>query len=165
LAVWALVIATKDSQDITTLNPRAIAKHLNVRGAKMRRAIQLAWDALFEPDPLSTHKDEQGRRLIPLPDSPGRALVVTGKHYRKMVQAEQSKEADAERQKRYRSRQKALAAAGKRKISEEAERHGSPTAEEAKKAFEEEPVGTPVEALVEDLDMDAKPDPLPEIDF
>ena len=76
LGVWMLILASKDREHITSLNPRTIAK---LTGDDPK-AVARAWERLAEPDPESKGHESQGRRIVPLGD--GRWRVVQGEKYR-----------------------------------------------------------------------------------
>lgn len=104
LAVWGLIVASKDQDGITNLNPASIVGlWSNSLEPKPLEAVQAAWDYLCAPDPLSKNRDEGGRRIVPTGD--GRWRVVSHEKYREKYRAEKRKRQLAEASKRYRDKQ------------------------------------------------------------
>jgi hypothetical protein len=101
VAVMFLIIAEKDKFGVTTLNPRAVAKLLRIPVSE----AQKAFDVLTSPDPESSNKEHEGRRLIPYGDS-GKWLVVSHDKYQHEHSLARKRERDAEAQRRHREREK-----------------------------------------------------------
>jgi len=86
LAVWTLILASKDKFDETRITPSAIASLLRIDDA----IVEQAWELLSSPDPKSRHKDYEGRRIVATGE--GTWFVVTGDHYQALA-SKASKEA------------------------------------------------------------------------
>ena len=112
-AVWCSILASKDQDGFTELNPETLVGLMsNPLEGKIADygAIKAAWEILAGPDAGSKNQDHQGRRIIPTPD--GRWWVVSHEKYRlkhsKAVREEQLRQA----KQRQRAREKAAAAGG-----------------------------------------------------
>ena len=103
-AVWSLIIANKNRHGVTSLTPRALAKAWRMDTDEGRAQIEKAWDVLSSPDPNSSNKDQEGRRIIPLED--GRWAVVSHWKYQERDTVADRHEKDADKASRYRYRQK-----------------------------------------------------------
>lgn len=110
-AVWCAILASKDQDGVTALNPESLALLMSKPGNGHHAdvgAIQSAWDVLSAPDPGSRNKEHEGRRIIPVGD--GRWLVVSHEKYRqkhqKLRRQEQLRDAKA-RQREREAREKA----------------------------------------------------------
>ncbi len=79
LAVWTLILASKDKFDETRITPSAIASLLRIDDA----VVEQAWTLLASPDPKSRHKDYEGRRIVA--KGKGTWFVVTGDHYQSLA--------------------------------------------------------------------------------
>lgn len=104
-AVWCAILASKDQDGVTALNPESVA--LLMSDPKEQRfqpvePIEEAWKVLTSPDPGSRNQEHQGRRIIPTGD--GRWLVVSHEHYRqkhqKLRRQEQLRDAKARQRER-----------------------------------------------------------------
>jgi hypothetical protein len=104
VAVMALIVAEKDKYGITTLNPRTVAKLFQIP----LEEAQKAWDVLTSPDPDSSNKQEQGRRLVPYGE--GKWKVVSHEKFQQEHALARKRERDAEAQQRRRDREKAATA-------------------------------------------------------
>lgn len=109
-AVWCAILASKDQDGFTELNPETLVGLMsNPLEGKIADygAIKSAWETLAGPDEGSKNQDHQGRRIIPTPD--GRWWVVSHEKYRlkhsKAVREEQLRQA----KQRQRAREKAAA--------------------------------------------------------
>ena len=88
LAVWCLVLASKNQDGVTALNPSAVyGLWLGSQEPKTLEDIQKAWDYLTSPDKKSKNQEHEGRRIIPTED--GRWFVVSHYKYRQMYKTEQ----------------------------------------------------------------------------
>jgi len=99
--VWMAILADKDQDGITSLNPRFLAKVFGHDVAE----IEEAFKTLSSPDPHSKNEEHEGRRIIPVDG--GRWLVVSHEKYRQIYRKEvrrdyltQAKRAQREREKR-----------------------------------------------------------------
>jgi hypothetical protein len=110
-AVWCAILASKDQDGISALNPETAAVLMsNPLEGKLAdfEAIKAAWDVLASPDPKSKNKAHEGRRIIPTGD--GRWFVVSHEKYRTKHRKYERKEANAEYQRRHRAKVKDKAA-------------------------------------------------------
>lgn len=164
-AVWTAILADKDQDGITTLNPRYLVKVFCC--PELLPLVEDAWKALTEPDPHSKNAEHEGRRLIPVDD--GRWLVVSHEKYKQIYRKEVRRDYLTQAKRAQRDREKL-------------EKENLTSPEEAKAAFtppadpepvvvitdgdaDMEPDYDEVQSIVEDLDMaDAGPK-LPEVDF
>ena len=101
VAVWTLILAEKDKYDVTTLNPRTVAKLLRMP----LEDAEAAWEVLTSIDLESSNKQENGKRLIPYGE--GKWLVVSHAKYAKEHSLARKRERDAEAQQKHRDRAKA----------------------------------------------------------
>jgi len=99
-AVWTAILASKDKDGLTSLNPTALARMWRVD----EEEVQKAWDVHTSPDPKSKNKEYQGRRLIPTED--GRWLVVSHAQYRERFREEKRREQLRLAKQRQREREK-----------------------------------------------------------
>jgi len=87
-AVWCAILASKDQDGVTALNPESLALLMRTSDVEGMRA---AWEVLAAPDPKSRNPEHEGRRIIPSGD--GRWIVVSHERYRlkhqKLVRREQ----------------------------------------------------------------------------
>ena len=159
-AVWCAILASKDQDGMTALNPEALARMWRID----IEIVQKAWDVHTKPDKLSKNKEHDGCRLIPTPD--GRWLVVSHEQYRDKFREERRKEQLRLAKQRQREREKAAKAFAPPEVPVSPETAGvsSSPPEEPATPGEVRPALTP-ETIVEDLDMDETAPPLPEIDF
>jgi hypothetical protein len=81
LAVWTLVLASKDKFNETRITPSAIAGLLRIDDED----VEKAWNILISPDPQSRHKEFEGRRIVPAEGKDGAWFVVTGDHYQELA--------------------------------------------------------------------------------
>lgn len=151
-AVWTAILADKDQDGITTLNPRFLAKVFEAHD--LLHLIEEAWNKLASPDPHSKNREHEGRRIIPLED--GRWIVVSHEKYRQIYKKEVRREYLTQAKRASRERER---------LRREAEEQGSPSPEETAKAFAEagEPTPTPpspADADVEKTFSEDPPDPL-----
>ena len=107
-AVWCAILASKDQDGFTELNPETLVGLMsNPLEGKIADygAIKSAWETLAGPDEGSKNQEHGGRRIIPTPD--GRWWVVSHEKYRlkhsKAVREEQLRQA----KQRQRAREKA----------------------------------------------------------
>lgn len=108
LAVWALILADKDRDGITKLNPDAIYRQwLESREPRSLDAVMEAWEYLASPDPKSKSQEEGGRRIVPTGD--GRWKVVNSEKYRERYTLERRRKQLVDAQRRHRDKVKAAA--------------------------------------------------------
>lgn len=112
-AVWCAILASKDQDGVTALNPESVA--LLMSDPKEQRfqplePIEEAWGVLTAPDPGSRNKEHEGRRIIPTGD--GRWLVVSHEHYRQKHQKLRRQEQLRDAKARQREREKAASGNG-----------------------------------------------------
>jgi len=104
VAIWAMILASKDKYGITHQNPRSLTKLFG--GAVARDEVDAAWEVLISPDKDTTTQLEDGRRLLPLPD--GGHMVVTHSIHEHQHNPDVKKEQIAEASRRYRTKKKAI---------------------------------------------------------
>ena len=128
-AVWTAILASKDKDGLTSLNPEALARMWRIE----TKIVKKAWKVHTDPDPNSKNKDHQGARLIPTPD--GRWFVVGHEQYRDKYREEKRREQLRLAKQRQRAKEKASDA------SQSHEAYQGPSPEEAKAAFTEDDEG------------------------
>ena len=82
-AVWCAILASKDQDGVTALNPESLALLMSnpEKGlVASLEEIQAAWKTLAAPDLKSRNQEHGGRRIIPTED--GRWIVVSHEKYR-----------------------------------------------------------------------------------
>lgn len=98
-AVLSYVIAkTVDSH--ITLKPDYLAFVIGEPEDRIREAIKF----LSSPDPESTGKDHDGRRIVPIEDVPHEYFVPRHEHYRAMRTSDDVREATRERVRKFRAK-------------------------------------------------------------
>lgn len=103
LAVWALILADKDRDGITKLNPDAVYRQwLESREPRTLDEVKAAWEYLAAPDPKSKSQEYEGRRIVPTDD--GRWHVVNSEKYRERYSSERRRRQLAEAQRRHREK-------------------------------------------------------------
>ncbi len=89
-AVWGYVISHMEPDDVVgaqvDLNPKLLAPIIG----EEERAIEEAIEKFCQPDPMSTSKDEEGRRLVRIGQFAYR--VVTGRKYMEIRSREDRRE-------------------------------------------------------------------------
>lgn len=120
-AVWCAILASKDQDGVTALNPESLALLMSKPGEGRVVSVETiaeAWNVLAAPDPRSRNPEHEGRRIIPTED--GRWLVVSHERYRlkhqKLRRQEQLRDAKA----RQRERERAAAGPPPEEPAEEA---------------------------------------------
>lgn len=103
-AVWGYVISTARPDRAVgaqvTLNPTLLGTILGEEPGDVEKAIEF----LCQPDPRSTTKEEEGRRLVKLGEFDYR--VVNYAKYRKLRDEEARREQNREAQERFRERER-----------------------------------------------------------
>lgn len=98
-AVLSYVIAkTVDSH--ITLKPDYLAFVIGESEERIRQAIEF----LASPDPESTGKEHDGRRIVPLEDVPHEYFVPRHEHYRAMRTSQDIRDATRERVRKFRAK-------------------------------------------------------------
>jgi len=85
------------------MTPEAISRRTNI---PLKDVILPGLKKLLEKDKRSRSKDEGGARIVPLPDREYGWSIPTFRHYTFMIAEEQRRKANAERQRRFRAKQK-----------------------------------------------------------
>ena len=130
-AVWTAILADKDQDGITTLNPRYICKVFQC--PDQLDLVEEAFRVLSSPDPHSKNTEAEGRRIIPVDN--GRWLVVSHEKYKQIYRKEVRREYLTQAKRAQRERE--------RKATEQPEREAPISAEEAKAAFTEDLANLP----------------------
>ena len=97
-AVWCAILAAKDQDGVTSINPHFLAHQWSVEVG----VVQEAWDVLTKPDPTSKNKEYEGRRIVPSEVAPGNWYVTSHDVYRDKWRKERRKEINRISQKRAR---------------------------------------------------------------
>jgi hypothetical protein len=100
VAIWALVLASKDRYHESSLTPIACASLLRISDERAR----VAFEILASPDPDSRSTESEGRRIEKLDN--GNWLIISGEKYQKRASKLGALEKAAERQKRHRDKAK-----------------------------------------------------------
>jgi hypothetical protein len=98
--IWVTVLALKDLDGVFRHNISGISR---LTGISLEKCLA-AFDKFESPDPLSTSKKEEGRRLLKLED--GGWLVVTHDVYQEFGWSEEKKRQNRERVAAFRERRK-----------------------------------------------------------
>ncbi len=99
-AVWCAILATADSDGVSSLQPRTLVR---LWGNKVRRDdVEGAWEVLKAPDAESQNQEHGGRRIIPHPS--GGWFVVSHQKYRDKFKAEIRRAQISEAKRRQRDR-------------------------------------------------------------
>jgi hypothetical protein len=126
-AVWTAILASKDKDGLTSLNPEILSRLWQVDLAD----VQKAWDHHAKPDAKSKNKEHDGARIVPTED--GRWKVVSHEKYRSKHLSEKRRDANTEAVRRHRARKAEPAGTVPEPV------YDGPTSEEAAEAFEEPP--------------------------
>lgn len=99
VGVWYSILASKDQDGVTALNPHTLANIMRCDVA----VVQAAWDKLAAPDPDSHNTEHEGRRIVPTKD--GNWFVVSHQKYRDKHSGAAYRERGAVRKRRQRERE------------------------------------------------------------
>jgi len=99
--VWVTFLALKDRHGIVRQNLSGVSRITGIPLEKCQKAVEL----FCSPDPQSTSKILDGRRLQTLPD--GGWLVVNHEKYQSLGWSEDKKRVERERKSKYRERKEA----------------------------------------------------------
>ena len=102
LRVWIAILALKDRTHVVRISPPGLATIARVS----LEACRVALDKFRAPDPDSTSKEFEGRKIKDLPE--GGFLVLNGAKYAAMLSMEQRREYQRLKQAEYRKRRKTV---------------------------------------------------------
>lgn len=118
--VWVTMLAMADKNGEVHASIPGLARMANVSVESAERAIQI----LLAPDPYSRTKAADGRRIEEIQ---GGWFLINHPEYRQMASREDQKEANAERQRRFRERKKEAKNKGSQKSPPVTPRNGGVT--------------------------------------
>ncbi len=97
-----LIVLANEKGEVD-MTPEAISRRTNI---PLEDIIRPGIESLLKGDRLSRSKDAGGARIIPLPDREYGWSIPTFHHYTFIIAEEQKRKANADRQKKWRDKQK-----------------------------------------------------------
>lgn len=97
-----LIVLANEKGEVD-MTPEAISRRTNI---PLEDIIRPGIESLLKGDRLSRSKDAGGARIVPLPDREYGWSIPTFHHYTFIIAEEQKKKANADRQRKWREKQK-----------------------------------------------------------